>query len=439
MTLKNRKRIPFVALSISLAGVLAVSACGTSSSSNAAEGEVTLSFLVSNSETDVKTAETLAEAYTAQNPDVTIEVETRPSGPDGVNVVKTRLVTDDMSDIFLFNTGSLLQTLNPAQTMLDLSEESYMDSFGENFIDSVLVDGAAYGVPLSSAQAGGFLYNTTVYEELGLEIPRTWDEFMDNSLAVKAAGKVGLIESFGTLFTSQLLVLGDFHNVLASNPDWATEYTENEAKYATDKVARAGFEHLAEVREAGIINEDYSSATLDDALLMLTSGEGAHYAILTGSLASIVANYPDQADEIGFFPIPGSNAADNGMTTWMPFAAFGAKSTEHPDEVRDFLAFVASPAGCDAMTLAVAPVGPYVVDGCGLPSDVLPAVADIQTYLDTPGASSLALEFLSPVKGPNLANILVAVGSGIITPEEGAAQYDDDVKKQALQLNLPGW
>jgi raffinose/stachyose/melibiose transport system substrate-binding protein len=31
------------------------------------------------------------------------------------------------------------------------------------------------------------------------------------------------------------------------------------------------------------------------------------------------------------------------------------------------------------------------------------------------------------------------VGSGIRSAAEGAALYDEDVKKQALQLGLPGW
>ena len=51
----------------------------------------------------------------------------------------------------------------------------------------------------------------------------------------------------------------------------------------------------------------------------------------------------------------------------------------------------------------------------------------------------LALEFLSPIKGPNLEKILIQVGSGITTAPQGAALYDDDVKKQAQQLGLKGW
>ena len=53
--------------------------------------------------------------------------------------------------------------------------------------------------------------------------------------------------------------------------------------------------------------------------------------------------------------------------------------------------------------------------------------------------TGLALEFLSPIKGPNLEKILIQVGSGISTAQQGAGLYDQDVKAQAQQLGIKGW
>ena len=90
------------------------------------------------------------------------------------------------------------------------------------------------------------------------------------------------------------------------------------------------------------------------------------------------------------------------------------------------------------MTAKVPPQGPYVIKGTKLPDNVLPAVKDIAAYIDS-GKSLPALEFLSPVKGPNLEQICVAVGSGQMAAAQGADNYDKDVQKQAQQLGLPGW
>jgi raffinose/stachyose/melibiose transport system substrate-binding protein len=65
-------------------------------------------------------------------------------------------------------------------------------------------------------------------------------------------------------------------------------------------------------------------------------------------------------------------------------------------------------------------------------------VLDVQAYLDD-GNVGPALEFVSPVKGPNLEHLTVEVGSGLRSPAEAAELYDEDVAAQAQQLGLPGW
>ncbi|HLE92219.1 MAG TPA: hypothetical protein VI753_13800 [Anaerolineales bacterium] len=100
--------------------------------------------------------------------------------------------------------------------------------------------------------------------------------------------------------------------------------------------------------------------------------------------------------------------------------------------------FVASTASTDAQTAAVPPAGPYLIKGATLPDSVLPGVKDIVAYIDA-GNSFPALEFLSPIKGPALEQLCVAVATGQMTAAEAAAAYDEDVKKQAEQLGIPGW
>ena len=73
-----------------------------------------------------------------------------------------------------------------------------------------------------------------------------------------------------------------------------------------------------------------------------------------------------------------------------------------------------------------------------MPSNAPALVADEAKYQDA-GTTGLALEFISPIKGPNLEKILVQVGSGITKAAAGAALYDNDVTAEAQQLGLPGW
>jgi len=84
-------------------------------------------------------------------------------------------------------------------------------------------------------------------------------------------------------------------------------------------------------------------------------------------------------------------------------------------------------------------VGPSVVMGAPGGDDEFTAVRMMQErYFDT-GRNAPALEFITAVTGPNLPQICVAVGTGTMTPLQGAQEYDSDVENQALQLGLPGW
>jgi raffinose/stachyose/melibiose transport system substrate-binding protein len=424
-----------------LALALALAGCTAGGSDSTEGGATSLTFLVDNGEATVATAEALAEAFTAKNPDISIEVETRPQGADGDNVVKTRLATGEMDDLFQYNSGSLMQALSPDDTLVNLADESYVDKFDDNFVQSVSTDNGLYGVPMGQSMAGAVLYNKDIYEQLGLEIPTTWDEFIANSEAIKAAGVAApIVQTYGDTWTSQLFVLGDFNNVLAENPDWAEEYTNNEAKYV-DEPALAGFEHLQEAFEKGLFNEDFASATYPDGVSMVATGAGAQYPMLTFAAGQLMTTNPEAADVVGTFPLPGPDAATNGLTVWMPTTTvFIPKSTEGDklDAAKKFAEFLTTPESCDIQSETTAPQGPFVIDGCDLPEDVPAMVSDMQAYFDE-GKTNLALEFLSPIKGPALEQITVAVGSGITSAADGAAQYDEDVKKQAQQLGLEGW
>ncbi len=401
------------------------------------EAAVTLSFLIDDNQVTIDTAEGLVAAFTEANPDIAIEIETRPGGSEGDNIVKTRLATDEMTDIFWYNTGSLFQALNPTETLVPITDEPFVGEMVDSFVTTVTAEDAVYGVPAGTALGGGVLYNKAIYEELGLSVPTTWDEFAANNEAILAAGITPVGQTYSDTWTSQLFVLADYYNIQTQDPDWAEKYTNNQAKYV-DQPALAGFEHLQQGFESGWYQQDFASTTFDDGLNLLATGEIAHYPMLTFALGAIAENHPDTVQDIGYFGQPGTDAATNGSTIWMPAGIYIAATSENQDAARQFLGFVASLEGVDAMTAAVAPQGPYMIEGSSLPDDTLPAVLDIQAYIDG-GNIAPALEFLSPIKGPNLEFLTVEVGSGLSTAEEAAALYDEDVIAQAQQLGLPGW
>jgi raffinose/stachyose/melibiose transport system substrate-binding protein len=435
MPIRSKWRIPR-AIAAGLAVIaLPISGCTSLGSKS---GTVELTLLTGTVEATVKTAQGLADAFNAANPNIKIKVDSSvPSGAEGDNLIKTRLATNDVPDLFFYNSGSLFQALNPDKTLLNVSSEAWVKTLNPTFVKTVSTSSGVYGAPTATATGGGIFYYKPAYEKLGLKVPTTWADFMANNQKIKAAGQDAVIQSYADTWTSQIFVLADFFNVYASDNGWADKYTKNQVKYATDPVAVQGFQHLQDVFQAGYLNKDFASTNFDKALRKMAAGEGVHYPMLTFAIDTMVGLNPDAAKNIGFFAMPGSGT--NGLTVWLPGGVYIPKGTKHEAEAKKFLAFVASVQGCDAITKAVKPSGPYLVEGCNIPSDVPAAVADMLPYFKKDGGTSPALEFLSPIKGPSLEQITVEVGSGIRSAKDGAALYDEDVKKQAQQLALPGW
>jgi raffinose/stachyose/melibiose transport system substrate-binding protein len=364
-----------------------------------------------------------------------LNVEIRPAGTEGDNIVKTRLATGDMADIFLYNTGSLLQAINPAQTIVDLTNEPWMVPVTDSFKTAASVNGRVYAVPIGSTSVGAWLYNKRVYRELGLQVPHTWKDLLSNLDKAQAAGKIALVGAYKDTWTSQLLVLADEYNVKAALPNFPADYTANKLKIATTPVALRSFEKIWETRK--YLNSDFLATNYDQGLELIATGQGVHWPIV-GALNNIQDNYPQYINDIGVFGQPGDDPNNHGLTVWESGGWYIYKNSPNVEICKKILEFYISQEGIDIYGSKLKPEGPYSVKGIKLPSDVYPAVLEMQTYFDA-GKTAPALEFESPVKGPNLEQICVEVGSGITEPRAAAAAYDADVQKQAVQLNLPGW
>jgi raffinose/stachyose/melibiose transport system substrate-binding protein len=424
------------------AGCSAGSLGSSSDQGGGSAGAVTITWLSGSTDTEVASVKAVIEAFQAANPGITVKTDTRPGGSEGDNIVKTRLSTGEMSEVFTYNNGSLLQAIKPEQNLTPLDDQPWASQLDPLFADSSKgSDGKIYGGPAGTAFGGGVLYNIPVYKKLGLEIPKTWDEFMKNNEAIKKAGITPVEQTYGETWTSQLFVLGDYHNVEAQVPDFAQKYTAGQAKYANTPAALAGFQHIQQVHEAGYFNKDFASAELNDGTKAVADGKAAHYPQLGATAANIENVAPGKSKDVGFFALPGPDAATNGMTVWPGTSAMYIPKTVEGDKLdaaKKLIAFAATQQGCDAYATGTPPQGPFLSKACQLPADVSQVAKDTTSYFDS-GKASPALEFKSPIKGPSLEQICIQVGTGQVNAEKGAALYDEDVKKQAQQLGLPGW
>jgi raffinose/stachyose/melibiose transport system substrate-binding protein len=399
-----------------------------------------ITFQTWNSQDSQDKWNAMTKAFMAANPDITVKVNFVPGGVEGDALVKSQLASGTMTDVFAYNVGALMQAIDPVKNLVNLKGEPWMSSVNSGFIPSATgADGGVYAAPFGTAMGGGILYNKRIYSKLGLQIPLTWKEFMANNAKIKKAGITPVISSWKDSWTAQLFVLGDHFNVAAAMPGFEDKFTKNKIVLEKNAATLAGFQHLEEVRKAGYYNKDVAATTFAKALEYLALGKGAHYPMLSAGIDTIVANFPTKASDIGFMAQPGTNAKSNGVTVWMPSGVYIAKSTKNLEAAKKFVAWTVSKESFQVQNKVVPPSGPYFIKGAPVSGNLTAVFTDLYNYMQGKGTSYPALEFLTPVKGPNLSQICVEIGSGQKNALQGAQSYQKDLEKQSQQLGLAGW
>lgn len=150
----------------------------------------------------------VTEEYTKANPNVTFVMDSDPSIGEKVN---SSMLAGDIPD-FIYcpssNPSGLAQRLIKDQALADLTDvfESedmkgkILDGFLETSLSQPYGDGKVYLAPLYYT-ANGLFYNAALFEEAGLTVPATWDEFFAMGDEIKGKDIAG--KSDRSLFTYQ--------------------------------------------------------------------------------------------------------------------------------------------------------------------------------------------------------------------------------------------
>ena len=144
-----------------------------SNDGKSADGTVTIEYFNQKKEM-TKTLEEIARDFEKENPKVKVKVVNVPNAGE---VLKTRVLAGDVPDVVNIYPQSIeLQEWAKAGVFEDLSNKDYLKRVKNGYAEKYAVNGKVYNVPFT-ANAYGIYYNKDKFEELGLKVPETWDEF----------------------------------------------------------------------------------------------------------------------------------------------------------------------------------------------------------------------------------------------------------------------
>ena len=234
--------------------------------------------------------EDIIDSFVAENPELN-----REASPVDHEQFKTSILVQlaggNPPDAFSYWAGARIQFIvdgGRLQSIDDTWEANDMDSqFPQAVIDTaVTYDGAKYAVPLTLHWVGMF-YNTALFEQVGAEVPTTWDELVAVAESFKEAGipafALGSINRWPGQFWFDMILLRTAGN------DYRSRLMNGEASYTDPEVARA-FGLWNDLVQAGYFYPDANAYDWDEAANHVANGEaamtlmgtwiGGHYAAL---------------------------------------------------------------------------------------------------------------------------------------------------------------
>nr|WP_227497310.1 extracellular solute-binding protein [Planctomonas psychrotolerans] len=195
-----------------------------------------------------------------------------------------------------------------------------------------------------SVMAASVIYNKQIFEEQGVEVPRTYDELIEVCEALKAAGITPFYATFKDPWT---IGQGWFDYTVGGNIDVAEFYDEmNELGTEVGPDSPVSFEKtLSEPVEqmtqlaANYTNPDAASRAYGDGNLAFAEGQAAMYLQGPWAFGEIAKTNPDL--DLGTFPLPVTNDPDDlAVRVNIDLAAWIPEASTRKAEARDFLSYL---------------------------------------------------------------------------------------------------
>ncbi|MCQ6562302.1 ABC transporter substrate-binding protein [Paenibacillus mendelii] len=349
--------------------------------------------------------------------------------------LKAQFASDTAPDVTFYQSLDYAKAGN----LMDLSGEPWVSRMNEaaKKDPSLSYEGKLYGAPGAGNIGGGIWYNKDLFDKLGIQPPKTVQEFLDACEKIKADGKTPIALGFKDLWTANMFLM-----------NWLQSYTfPTDAEYGMklydgtvsfdDAVIQKVYQNVETMKSKGYFNKNALSIDWPQSAQLFASGDAA--MIVQGPwMPSANAENIDKGGydkfQIGFFPF-----MDEGGKSSMTFASgtglgINAK-TKLVQESKDLVALMLSPEV----------MAPWLEGEGGLPmfTDVNVKFADpvmdtVKQYLD--GGLTLPYgltAFMATSSANAMVDVLTKVVSGVKFNPADLKAAQDAMTKDKATIVLP--
>lgn len=331
------------------AGATALTLVASALAGCSADGRETIRFTFSKREA-IEFMTDLVADYNASQDDVRVDIDT-----SGVDVVSASFVRGNPPDIMLANYNYEIARFVQRCALTDLSDtdaaRSLRDDLQPLMAQYGTCEGRTSALPFS-VMAASVIYNKQIFDEQGLEVPKTWSDLLEVADQLQQDGITPFYATFKDDWTvaqgwydysaGGSLDVIDFFDALAKEgaevgPDSEVSFRKDFAE-PMDRMLQLAKEYT---------NDDAASRGYGDGNLAFAKGEAAMYLQGPWAFSEIAKTAPDL--ELGTFPLPMTDDPDDlAVRVNMDLAAMIPEGSRHQEAARDFLEFLYQPERIEA-------------------------------------------------------------------------------------------
>ena len=384
--------------------------------------KTTLTFMINFQAVEAVTAafEEVIADFEIANP--SIEIELIPGSADYEALMKSKMATNDLPDLFTTHGWSVLRYSEYLMTLEDQEWASRLHPA----IEPVITDdnGHIYVLPLDVDMAG-VAYNKTVVEAAGIDVSKikTWADMFDAMEIIKQKGiipaHIGGKDSWP---------VGNFF-------DWAAPsvFVTDENNYSGDDLLAGNFDTakwellsqlMKDLNDNEYLNVDNLTSTYSDSALALAKGQVAFTFYGNYVLAEAWSYAPDA--DLGFFPVPAYYEGDEPSLVSGERTTVGIwKDTQNEAACKTFLNFLAKPENAAKIASSNAiPAG--LTDA---KSDTGKLNADYERWSDVSAFPYFDRAFLPGGMWDTLCSTGAGILSGSMTTSDATAKMLEDFNR----------
>ena len=327
-----------------LAATLAVSlaACGSGNGDSANNGgkggKVTIELALSKSSQDSAfVADDLLREF-EEKTNIRVNLQWLPAEQTST-VLQTKLAVDETPDLVQYNLMSAVSELNLERNFEILDNEAWVSRLENKEVLSAFGHVYSFHVSQDTGKQG-VVYNKDVFEELGLSVPTTFEEFLAVCEKIKESGITPVFMPFKDNWAANVFPAAAFADYAAKNdPTLFDDLNANRKKWTDVPEFAAILEQQYEVYEKGYTNADILSDSYDMAVGKFLNKEVAMMFMGDWLIDNILEKDPSM--NMGLFAIPTSEDAYLGSSP-LGGQLFIPKKAKHMEEAKQFLDFMAS-------------------------------------------------------------------------------------------------